>query len=42
MKKAEMVIVYTDGGITPAMQTIINSGEIKNKRIEYRTIGSFT
>ncbi|UMO77363.1 DUF4406-domain protein [Stenotrophomonas maltophilia phage vB_SmaM_Ps15] len=42
LKKAEMLIVYTDGGITPAMQTIINSGEIKNKRIEYRTIGSFT
>lgn len=41
LKRAELVVVYTDGGITPGMQTIINSGEIKNKRMEYRSIGSF-
>lgn len=36
----ELVTVYVDFGITPAMQVIINVAETKGKKIEYRSIGA--
>ena len=41
MKAADLVAVYVDFGITPAMQVAINAAMLRNKRIEYRTIGSY-
>lgn len=40
VKSASAVVVYTDHGITPAMQVVINAASVRNKRIEFRTIGS--
>ena len=40
MKGADIIAVYMDFGITPAMQAVINSAILRVKRIEYRTIGS--
>lgn len=40
LKAADIVAVYLDFGITPAMQVAINAAVLKNKRIEYRTIGN--
>lgn len=37
--KADLVAVYVDFGITPAMQVAINVAEAKNRKIEYRSIG---
>lgn len=41
IKNADLVAVYVDLGITPAMQVAINTAILRNKRIEYRTIGNF-
>lgn len=38
--RCDMVAVYVDFGITPAMQVAINVAEAKNKKIEYRSIGA--
>jgi len=35
----ELLAVYIDYGITPAMQVVINVAETKGKKIEYRSIG---
>lgn len=40
MPKAQVVAVYVDFGITPAMQICINVAEVKNRKIEYRSIGA--
>ena len=37
--RADVVAVYVDYGITPAMQVAINVAITKNKKIEYRSIG---
>ena len=37
--KADLIAVYVDFGITPAMQVAINVAEAKNRKIEYRSIG---
>ncbi len=36
---ADALAVYIDHGITPSMQMAINIAKVKNKRVEYRTIG---
>lgn len=36
----ELLAVYVDFDITPAMQVIINVAETKGKKIEYRSIGA--
>lgn len=41
IKNADVVAVYVDLGITPAMQVVINTAMLRNKRIEYRTINAF-
>ena len=38
--RADLVAVYVDFGITPAMQVAINVAEAKNRKIEYRSIGA--
>lgn len=38
--RAELVVVYVDFGITAAMQVAINVAEVKNRKIEYRSIGA--
>lgn len=40
MKGCDIIAIYIDFGITPAMQVVINAAKLRNKRIEYRTIGS--
>lgn len=40
IKGCDIVAVYIDFSITPAMQVVINNAIIRNKKIEYRTIGS--
>ena len=40
IKNADVVVVYVDLGITPAMKVVINTAMIRNKRIEYRTINA--
>lgn len=40
LKVADLVVVYVDFGITPAMKVAINNAQLLVKRIEYRTIGS--
>jgi len=40
LPKADLIAVYVDYGITPAMQTAINLAISKNKKIEYRSIGN--
>lgn len=40
MRSAKLVAVYSDFGITPAMQTVINAATQLSKKIEYRTIGA--
>ena len=37
--RADLIAVYVDYGITPAMQVAINVAITKNKKIEYRSIG---
>lgn len=37
--RADVVAVYVDYGITPAMQVAINVAISKNKKIEYRSVG---
>lgn len=37
--RADVVAVYVDYGITPAMQAAINVAITKNKKIEYRSVG---
>lgn len=39
LKHAQAVVVYNDWGITPAMQVVLNAAAVRNKRIEFRTIG---
>lgn len=41
IKNADLVAVYVDMGITPAMQVAIDTAILRNKRIEYRVIGNF-
>lgn len=38
--RCDMLAVYVDFGITPAMQVAINVAEAKNRKIEYRSIGA--
>lgn len=40
IKGCDIVAVYIDFGITPAMQVAINNAIMKSKKIEYRTIGA--
>lgn len=40
LKNCDLVAVYLDFGVTPAMQVAINAAIQRNKKIEYRTIGS--
>ena len=40
LKGCDILAVYMDFGITPAMQVVINNAMLKVKRIEYRTIGN--
>lgn len=37
--EAQLVVVYMDMGVTPAMQVGINVAEVNNRKIEYRSIG---
>lgn len=37
--RADLIAVYVDYGITPAMQVAINVAITKNKKIEYRSVG---
>lgn len=37
--RCDLVAIYVDFGVTPAMQVAINVAESKNKKIEYRSIG---
>lgn len=38
--KCDIVVVYVDFGITPAMRVAINVAQLKSKKLEFRTIGS--
>lgn len=40
LKGCDLIAVYLDFGITPAMQVVINHAIAKSRRIEYRTIGN--
>lgn len=40
MKACDVVVVYLDFGITPAMQVAINNAILRHRKIEYRTIGA--
>lgn len=40
LKVADIVAVYVDFGITPAMKVAINNAKLLQKKIEYRTIGA--
>lgn len=37
--RCDVLAVYVDFGVTPAMQVAINVAEVKNRKIEYRSIG---
>lgn len=39
MNACDLVVVYSDYGLTSNMQTIINQARIRMKRIEYRVLG---
>lgn len=36
--KADIIAVYIDHGVTQAMQVVINTAQMRSKKIEYRTI----
>lgn len=40
LRVADIVVVYIDFGITPAMKVALNNAVIIQKKIEYRTIGA--
>lgn len=40
IRVADLVAVYVDFSITPAMKVAINNAKLLQKKIEYRTIGS--
>jgi len=38
VKTADLIAVYIDYGVTQAMQLVINTAQMKSKKIEYRSI----
>lgn len=40
LRVADLIAVYVDFSITPAMKVAINNAKLLQKKIEYRTIGS--
>lgn len=40
LRVADIVAVYVDFGITPAMKVAMNNAVLLQKKIEYRTIGA--